>query len=287
MQRPMGAPRPAARPKTRSPATPPRRRLDRELLRRDLATDEHEAEAVIAAGRVTVGGAVATNPARLVAPGEAVERWGDGARFVSRGGDKLDAALDRFDVEVRDLVALDAGASTGGFTDCLLQHGAARVLAVDTGTHQLHERLRDDPRVEVHEQTDVREVAASLGPVDLVVGDLSFISLRAVLGSLLAASRPGGPLLLLLKPQFEATRAEADRGGGVIRDSAIWHRVLQELDGALRAAGGSMMGVMLSPLRGAAGNVEIFVHARAAGGDPVEEIDAAAALDSELAALEG
>jgi 23S rRNA (cytidine1920-2'-O)/16S rRNA (cytidine1409-2'-O)-methyltransferase len=214
---------------------------------------------------VTVGGAMAMKPARLVAPGEPVEILGDPPRFVSRGGEKLDAALDGFAVDVAGLRALDAGSSTGGFTDCLLQRGCASVIAVDVGRGQLHPKLRDDPRVTVRERTDIRAVDVDElgGPVDLVVGDLSFISLRTVLDPLLAAVRPGGDLVLLVKPQFEVGRAEASRGKGVIRDPEVRAAALADVRTALSDRGAVIMGEMTSPLKGGAGNVEFLVHARA------------------------
>ena len=250
-----------------------RRRLDAELVRRGLATSRSEAQQAVAAGRVTVGGAPAFKVARLVAADEPVSLLGPGRRFVSRGGEKLDAALAAFAVDVAGCRVLDAGASTGGFTDCVLQRGAASVVAVDVGHGQLHERLRSDPRVDNRERTNVRHLdAASIGgAVDVVVADLSFISLRTVLPALLACARPGADLVLLVKPQFEAGRVEASRGKGVIRDPAIHERVQDEVGAALDAAGATIMGWMDSPLLGADGNKELFVHARApvtAVGDP-------------------
>jgi 23S rRNA (cytidine1920-2'-O)/16S rRNA (cytidine1409-2'-O)-methyltransferase len=214
---------------------------------------------------VTVDGAPALKAARQVAPQEAVVVHGDGPRFVGRGGEKLAAALERFAVPVDGLRALDAGASTGGFTDCLLQYGARCVVAVDVGYGQLHERLRADPRVESVERTNVRDLApGDLGPpFDLVVADLSFISLRAVLVPLLGLAAADAHVVLLVKPQFEAGRDEAARGRGVIRDPAVWRRVLDEVVTALQATGAAIMGVMVSPLTGADGNVEFLVHARA------------------------
>jgi 23S rRNA (cytidine1920-2'-O)/16S rRNA (cytidine1409-2'-O)-methyltransferase len=228
------------------------------------------ARALIEAGRVTVGGAPATKPARMVDPSEAIAVAGPPPRFVSRGGEKLDGALDRFGVDLTDRRVLDAGASTGGFTDCVLQRGAREVVAVDVGYGQLHERLRQDPRVAVHERTNVRHLRATDvgGPADVVVADLSFISLRTVLPALIALTAPGGDLVLLVKPQFEAGRAEASRGRGVIRDPAVWRRVLDEVDGGLQEAGAAMMGAMVSPLTGADGNVEFLVHALAGGSAP-------------------
>jgi 23S rRNA (cytidine1920-2'-O)/16S rRNA (cytidine1409-2'-O)-methyltransferase len=235
-------------------------------VRRGLAPSRQAARAVIDAGRVTVGGAPAGKASRLVAPDEPVVVSGDPPRFVSRGGDKLAAALDRFDVSPAGRRALDAGASTGGFTDCLLQGGAARVVAVDVGYGQLHERLRADDRVEVHERTNVRDLApGDLGaPFPLVVADLSFISLRSVLDALVGLAAPAADLVLLVKPQFEAGRAEASRGRGVIRDPEVWHRVLDDVVDAVTARGAAIMGVMVSPITGADGNVEFLLHARTA-----------------------
>ena len=189
----------------------------------------------------------------------------DPPRFVSRGGEKLDAALDEFDVEVAGRRALDAGSSTGGFSDCLLQRGCAHVIAVDVGRGQLHPKVREDPRVTVRERTDIRAVDIDElgGPVDLVVGDLSFISLRTVLEPLLAAVRPGGDLVLLVKPQFEAGKAEVSRGKGVIRDPEVQAAALADVRDALVSRRAVIMGEMTSPLKGGSGNVEFLVHARA------------------------
>jgi 23S rRNA (cytidine1920-2'-O)/16S rRNA (cytidine1409-2'-O)-methyltransferase len=182
---------------------------------------------------------------------------------VSRGGDKLDAALDRFAIDVGGRRALDAGASTGGFTDCLLQRGAAHVVAVDVGRGQLHERLRGDPRVTVLERTNVRHLHLdALGgqPFPIVTADLSFISLRTVAPALLDLSAPGAELVLLVKPQFEAGRAEASRGRGVIRDPAVRERAVEEVVAAYETHGAVMMDRMRSPITGADGNVEFLVH---------------------------
>ncbi len=238
-----------------------RRRLDAELVRRGLAASRAEAQAAVASGRVTVAGAPALKAARLVDPAEPVAVGGDRPRFVGRGGDKLAAALDHFGLDPGGRRVLDAGASTGGFSDCLLQRGAAQVVAVDVGRGQLHERLRADPRVELHERTNVRFLTPSAigGPVDAAVADLSFISLHTVLGPLLGAVRPGGWAVLLVKPQFEAGRAEVSRGRGVVRDPAVHARVRREVADDLQARGATIMGWMDSPLRGADGNLELFV----------------------------
>ena len=213
---------------------------------------------------MTVAGAIADKPARLVAPGDAIELRGVARTYVSRGGDKLAAALDHFGVDVRDRRVLDAGASTGGFTDCVLQRGAREVVAVDVGYGQLHERIRTDPRVVVRDRTNVRTLDADAvgGPVDVVVADLSFISLRTVAPALLACAVEGADVIALVKPQFEAGRAEASRGRGVIKDPAIHARVVEEICAAFVEFGANIMGTMESPITGADGNREFLVHAR-------------------------
>ena len=241
----------------------PRRRLDAELVRRGLVESRRQAQEAIDAGRVLVGGAPADKAARLVGAGEAVTVQGPPPPYVSRGGRKLEAALDRFRVDPTGLRCLDAGASTGGFTDCLLQRGAAAVVAVDVGHGVLHERLRADPRVTVLERTNVRSL--DLGErFPLVTADLSFISLRTVAPALVAhASRD---LVLLVKPQFEAGRAEAAKGRGIITDPAVHERVLDEVEGAFVSLGAVKMGVMRSPVTGADGNVELLLHLCVGGG---------------------
>jgi 23S rRNA (cytidine1920-2'-O)/16S rRNA (cytidine1409-2'-O)-methyltransferase len=244
-----------------------RRRLDAELIRRGLATSRGEASQLIDDRRVLVNGAVADKPARQVATGDQLLIAGPPARFVGRGALKLDHALDAFGIDVTGLRALDAGASTGGFTDCLLQRGAAEVVAVDVGHGQLHERLRNDPRVHNMERTNIRDITrASIGgPVDIVVGDLSFISLRLVTAPLASVCEPGAPMVLLVKPQFEAGRAEVSRGRGVITDPSIWERVRAEVAQALQTAGCTVAGWTDSPITGADGNREFLVHAIAPG----------------------
>lgn len=243
-------------------------------MRRGLAPSREQARSRIEEGRVLVGGAPAEKSSRLVSPAEPVELLGPPPRFVGRGGEKLDAALERFGVEVAGRAALDAGASTGGFTDCLLQRGAASVVAVDVGTGQLHERVRADPRVTVLDRTNVRNLVLPR-PVELVVADLSFISLGTVAPALVGANaEPGADVVVLVKPQFEAGRAEAARGKGVIRDAAVWRRVLEEVRSALTTQRAAMMGAMVSPLTGADGNVEFLAHFVAHAGDA-----AAAAVD--------
>ncbi len=208
-----------------------------------------------------MSGAVAEKAARLVDAAEPVDLVGPPPRFVSRGGEKLDAALDRFRVAVEGRTALDAGASTGGFTDCLLQRGAVMVIAVDVGNGQLDARLRADPRVVVRERTNVRRVTLA-APVDVVVADLAFVSLRTLAEALVSLATPAGDIVALIKPQFEAGRVEASKGKGVIRDPAVWRRAVEGVKDAFAGAGAAMMGLMVSPLRGAEGNVEFLAHFR-------------------------
>lgn len=240
-----------------------RQRLDVELVRHGLVASRAEAAQLIDARRVTVNGAIADKSARQVAPGDQLLIVGPPARFVGRGALKLDHALDVFGIDLEGLRVLDAGASTGGFTDCVLQRGAASVVAVDVGHGQLHERLRADDRVTNLERTNVRTLVTDAigGLVDMVVGDLSFISLRLVIAPLVAVCHPGASMVLLVKPQFEAGRTEVSRGRGVISDVAVWARVRTEIDAALVTAGCSVMGWTDSPITGADGNHEFLVHA--------------------------
>jgi 23S rRNA (cytidine1920-2'-O)/16S rRNA (cytidine1409-2'-O)-methyltransferase len=243
-------------------------------VRRDLAPSRNEARALVEAGSVLVSGAPADKPARLVAPGEPIVVLGPPSPYVSRGGQKLEAALDRFGVSIAGRRALDAGASTGGFTDCLLQRGAALVYAVDVGHGQLDPSLRADPRVCVLERVNVRDLDVAtlqradpeFSPVAVVVADLSFISLRTVAPALCGeVAAPGADLVVLVKPQFEAGRAVVSRGKGVVRDPAVWEGAIEGVASALVSAGTGIMGAMVSPLTGASGNVEFLLHARKDG----------------------
>ncbi len=235
-----------------------------------------------------MAGAIATNAARMVSNDEAMSLAGERARFVGRGGEKLQAALEHFALEVAGKRALDVGASTGGFTDCLLQNGAASVVALDVGYGQLHERLRSDTRVDVRERVNVRDVtaldfvdpssadpslaapsAASRSAVDQAPGfdvitvDVSFISLQTIAAKVadeLAA--PGADLIVLIKPQFEAGKAEVSKGKGVIRDPEIWRRVIVDVLASMEDLRAATMGAMTSPITGADGNVEFLAWLR-------------------------
>jgi 23S rRNA (cytidine1920-2'-O)/16S rRNA (cytidine1409-2'-O)-methyltransferase len=218
-----------------------------------------------------VGGAPADKSARLVGPDEPVVLLGPPSPYVSRGGHKLEAALVRFDLGVAGRRALDAGASTGGFTDCLLQRGVSHVYAVDVGHGQLHPSLRRDRRVTVLERTNVRDLGADdlravdpgFSPCSLVVADLSFISLRRVAPALTGSvAASGADVVVLVKPQFEAGRPAVSRGKGVVRDPGLWLEALEGVASALAKTGTGIMGAMPSPLTGAAGNTEFLLHAR-------------------------
>ncbi len=214
----------------------------------------------------------------MVTPDVAIDVIGPDVRpFVSRAGGKLAAALDRFEVDPSGRRCLDAGASTGGFTDVLLQRGAARVVAVDVGYGQLAWSIRTDERVTVMERTNVRELAARDLPFapDLVVADLSFISLRTVLPTLVDVAGPDATFLILVKPQFEAGRADVG-SGGVVREPSVWRRVLDEVIAAAAELGLRARGVMASPLPGPAGNVE-FMLRLGPGPDRDADVDAAVA----------
>ncbi|SEQ86681.1 TlyA family RNA methyltransferase [Streptomyces radiopugnans] len=247
-----------------------RNRLDAELVRRGLARSREHAGRLIAAGRVTVGGATATKSATQVETGAAVVVAEDAADpdYVSRGGHKLAGALAAFaprGLTVAGRRALDAGASTGGFTDVLLRAGAARVVAVDVGYGQLAWSLQSDERVLVRDRTNVRELTLEqIGgePVDLVVGDLSFIPLGLVLPALARCAAPGADLVLMVKPQFEVGR-ERLGSGGVVRSPALRAEAVRTVAGRAAELGFGVLGVTASPLPGPSGNVEYFLWLRA------------------------
>ncbi|HZJ50552.1 MAG TPA: TlyA family RNA methyltransferase [Actinomycetota bacterium] len=238
-------------------------RLDAELVKRGLVSSRAEAQRAIEAGEVLVDGLPATKPAALVRSEQNLSLARSEPSFVSRGGDKLDGALARFDVEVGGRVWLDAGASTGGFTDRLLRGGAARVIAVDVGYGQLDWRLRNDTRVTVLERINARHLRASDLPLppDGVVADLSFISLTLVLPALAAVADPGADYVLLVKPQFEVGRKEVPRGG-VVRDPDLWRAALDKVAASARGLGLGAVEAAAATPPGPAGNREFFVHLR-------------------------
>jgi len=238
---------------------PRRQRLDLLLVERGLAESRTRAQALVMAGAVVVGEQRVDKPGTLVDPQAAIRIKQDAAprRWASRGAEKLLEALRAFPVDPRGKTCADLGASTGGFTDVLLAHGAARVHAVDVGYGQLHPRLRADPRVVVRERENARALTAgALGEaVDLVVGDLSFISLRLILPAVKRLLKAGGQAVLLVKPQFEVGRGEVGKGG-VVRDDAKRRAALESVAGAARALGFEVLGHAESPIEGPAGNRE-------------------------------
>jgi len=262
-----------------------RLRADALLVARGAFPSREQARAAILAGEVRVGDTVITKAGQLVdedARLDVAER----PRFVSRGGDKLVGALATFGVSVAGLRAVDVGASTGGFTDCLLKSGAASVTAVDVGYGQLAWSLRTDDRVTVVERTNIRNAdPATLGaPFDLAVVDVSFISLRTVLPALLGLLGEGGQLVALVKPQFEAGKGRVGKKG-VVRDPAVHRDVLDGVVGALRDAGMAVQGLTFSPITGPEGNIEFWVWAATGGAD--QSVDTAAVVAAAHEALGG
>jgi 23S rRNA (cytidine1920-2'-O)/16S rRNA (cytidine1409-2'-O)-methyltransferase len=259
-----------------------RRRLDAELLRRGLAESRGRAAELVAAGRVLAGGAPATSPARRVTLDEPLTVTGPPRRFVSRGGEKLDAALDGFGIDVAGHRVLDAGASTGGFTDCLLQRGAAHVVAVDVGRGQLAWQLRSDSRVTVLDRTNVRSLEPHDidGPVERAVVDLSFISLLTVAPALARCTATDAVVVALVKPQFEAGRARVGKGG-IVRDPTVHRDVLVDVANGLAEVGLPVTAAIASPITGRDGNREFLVHVRR-GAAPAPD-DALAAIAEAVA----
>ncbi|MCW0215360.1 MAG: TlyA family RNA methyltransferase [Pseudonocardia sp.] len=262
---------------------PTRSRLDAELVRRKLARSRQQAAELIAAGRVTVNGMTAAKPATFVdrATPVEVEKVSDEPEWASRGAKKLLGALDAFpDVTVEGVRCLDAGASTGGFTDVLLTRGAREVVAVDVGYGQLVWRLQSDDRVRVHDRTNVRALTPEAigGPADLTVTDLSFISLRTVLPALVACTTDAGTLLPMVKPQFEVGK-ERLGAGGVVRDPQLRLAALTEVAAAARTHGLVLQGAVASPLPGPSGNVEFFLRLARTGTDAGDGVLATAVAE--------
>ncbi|HEV2693695.1 MAG TPA: TlyA family RNA methyltransferase [Verrucomicrobiae bacterium] len=235
-------------------------RLDQALVERGLCDSRERAKRLILAGQVRINGHPARKPSDNTKPAD--ELTLDAVdKFVSRGGHKLEHALEHFKIDVTGLTAVDLGASTGGFTDCLLQHGVAKVFAVDVGQGQLAWKLRQDPRVVVMEKTNARYLKPENFPVpaDIVVVDCSFISLKKILPPAVPLLKAGGCIVALIKPQFEAGKAEVDKGRGVIKDAVVHERVLAELQEFVSSqAGLCWRGVVESPLLGPAGNKEFL-----------------------------
>jgi len=241
----------------------PGRRLDVALVERGLAPSRERAQALILAGRVEVDGRRADKAGQAVAEEAAITVGQPPHPFVSRGGVKLAAALDHFHLDPAGFVCLDVGASTGGFTDCMLQRSAARVYAVDVGHGQLDAKLRADPRVVLREKVNARALSTAEvpEPVDLAVADVSFISLRLILPALVPLVKKGGVIVCLVKPQFEAGRGEVPRGG-VVKSPETRRRVVGEIEAAGASLGLSSLGAVASPILGARGNEEVLVGFR-------------------------
>jgi 23S rRNA (cytidine1920-2'-O)/16S rRNA (cytidine1409-2'-O)-methyltransferase len=241
-----------------------RLRLDQLVVDRGLAATRARAQALILAGEVRVDGAPAEKAGSLFDAEVEVTLRSEPSPYVSRGGVKLAGALDAFHVDPSGLRCLDVGASTGGFTDCLLQRGAARVVAVDVGYGQLAHKLRVDPRVVVLERTNARSLTSEAigGAAELTVVDASFIGIDKLLPAVFACTQPGGALVALVKPQFEVGREEASRSKGVIRDAAVRERAIARALGDVAAAGFVVLAHADCVIAGPKGNLEAFVHAR-------------------------
>ena len=236
-----------------------RRRLDVELVRRNLVSSRQEAQRLIVEKVVLVDGVIAEKSARMVAADQNILIQGPKPKYVSRAGQKLEGALQKFNIDPKGYLCLDAGSSTGGFTDCLLQADAEKVIAVDVGTNQLHEKIRDDDRVEVHEQTDIRSFEFKGELCDLVVADLSFISLKLVLEKLKSCLKPNGQIIVLVKPQFEAGRTQVSKGKGVVTDPSIWRSVLTQVASSAVRLDLKPKAITRSSIKGISGNVEFVL----------------------------
>lgn len=262
---------------------PKRRRLDEEVVERDLLETRSKARAWIMAGDVLVNGQKVVRAGQPVAATDAIELV-QARRFVSRGGEKLAGALDVFGVDPAGMVTADLGASTGGFTDCLLQRGAARVYAVDVGYGQLDERVRRDGRVVVMERTNARLLTGLPEPVDLTVIDVSFISLALIFPVVARLLGPRGVAIPLIKPQFEAGPKDVGKNG-VVRDATVHRRVLAEAIAAGRASGLLTRGLVASSLVGPAGNVEFLAHLVRSDGSEASLPDVEALIDAAMLTL--
>ncbi|MFZ5997153.1 MAG: TlyA family RNA methyltransferase [Nitrospirota bacterium] len=236
-------------------------RLDKVLVDRGLAPSRERARALIMEGKVLVGGMPATKAGSVIAADAAIELKGEDIPYVSRGGLKLEAALDHFHIPLQDNVAMDVGASTGGFTDCMLQRGARKVYCVDVGYGQLAWKLRQDPRVTLIERTNIRFLERERIPddLDIVTIDVSFISLAKVVPKVLEFLKPGGAIIALIKPQFEVGKGEVDKGG-IVKDETKRMKAVERVKGELEALGLEAVGVIPSPILGQKGNVEFLIY---------------------------
>ena len=263
----------------------PKSRLDSLLTLRGLVDSPSLAQRMVMAGQVRVNGQVALKPSTMVDAAAEITLEGE-PRYVSRGGEKLEAGLQAFPIQVREQVCADVGASTGGFTDCLLQHGAAKVYAIDVGYGLLHWKLRSDPRVALMERTNARYVVSLPEAVSLVTIDASFISLKILLPAAAGWFGPcGGEVVALIKPQFEAGRKEVSRGDGVIHDSLVHRQVLLDVLGFAQSAGYSLCGLLISPLRGPKGNVEFLAHLRYPRMEPPDPTGEGLGLEEQVTEL--
>ena len=236
-------------------------RIDRLLIERGLAESRQKAQAFVMAGQVLADEQKITKPGQQVAPEAEVRILGPAPQYVSRAGVKLEAALAKFQLDIRDKVCLDIGASTGGFTDCLLQHGAAKVYAVDVGTAQLHWKIRQDERVIVRERVNARYLTSAVvpEPVQFVCCDVSFISVTLIFPVVRPLLAADAELVVLAKPQFEVGRGQVGKGG-IVDDPALHQQVTEKVRKALRQVGFRYVGEMESPIRGAEGNKEFLLH---------------------------
>lgn len=243
-----------------------RTRLDAAMVKRGIAVSRTEAARLVAERAVTVSGVIAEKTSRLVGPNEPIEVIRV-PRFVGRGGEKLQGALTDFGIDVTGANAIDAGSSTGGFSDCLLQNGAARILAVDVGRNQMHEKIAGDPRVTLLEGVNVRDMRPDHVPFlcSLLVADLSFISLVTVLPALSSLVTPAAEMVLLVKPQFEVGREEASKGRGVITDPGLHRAAVDRVSAEAVRLGWQVAGCMESPIKGGEGNTEFLLHLKRPG----------------------
>jgi 23S rRNA (cytidine1920-2'-O)/16S rRNA (cytidine1409-2'-O)-methyltransferase len=236
-----------------------KKRLDLLVLEQFPHYSRQQIQGWIMRGLVLVNGVPQTKPGSLVSDDVALTLNVASERFVGRAGYKLEKALDHFGISVQDLVAMDAGISTGGFTDCLLQRGIRRVFGVDVGYGQVHEKIRTNERLTLMERTNLRHLTSLEEPVDIVTLDLSFISVLKVMGAVTSLLKPGGILIVLIKPQFEAERREIGKGG-IIKDDAVHQRVIQKVTAGVQQHGFTFHGIVESPILGGSGNKEFLAY---------------------------